>query len=261
MKHRFGQSDRTNSNTTANQVHSNKDHSLVFCPIHVQSVFHPWPSQRRGLENRSTRILAAVFTLLVFVLTTNLIAEQTQSQTDVAIGELVGRGAIIKRFEVREAETIGLLVRLKAVHLDVTGRVDTHVIDQLAKIPDLALELRSLPLSDDGLKELLKRIEPIGLDLSGSNVTNRGFAVVAQAKKLRWLDISFTKIGDDGLKSLAKLGELRHVSFMKCAISDEGLAHLESLRSVREIYLSETHVTDRGITRLQQRLPKCRIER
>lgn len=212
------------------------------------------------LKSRSARIVS-VFALLVFVLSISLIAEEAASTTDVAIRELVGRGAIIKRFEAREAETVGLLVRLKALHLDAMGRVDPMVIDQLVKIPDLALELRSLPLSDDGLRLLLNRINPIGLDLSGSNVTNRGFAAVTQADKLRWLDISFTKIGDDGLKSLTKLRELRHVSIIKCPTSDEGLSHLESLCSLREIYLSETRVSDHGVTRLQQRLPKCQIER
>ncbi len=245
----------------ANQVRSNTNHSLVFCPIRVQFVFHPWPSQQNGLENRSTKMLAVIFALLVFVLASSLHANQTPSSTDLAIRELIGRGAIIKRFEVREAETVGLLVRLKAGHLDAEGRIDLNVVEELAKIPDLALELRSLPLSDSGLKVLLKQIEPIGLDLSGSHVTNRGFESIAQASQLRWLDISFTKIGDDGLKSLTTLRELRHVSVMKCAISDEGLAHLEPLRLLREIYLSETRVSDRGITRLQQRLPKCRIER
>ena len=210
------------------------------------------------LPNRPTkRVLLAV--LLLPGLTLCLRADQTS--TDEAIRELVGRGAIIKRFEVREAETSGQLVRLKAGHLDAGGRVDPAIVEQIAKISDLALELRSLPLSDDGFKALLERTQPIGLDISGSNVTSRGFAAVAQVSKLRWLDVSFTKIGDEGLKSLTKLRELRHVSVMKCAVTDEGLTHIESSRSLRELYLSETRVTDAGVERLRQRLPKCRIER
>ena len=178
--------------------------------------------------------------LLIVGLTSWLNADQ--QQTADAIRELVGRGAIIKRFEVREAETSGLLVRLKAEHLDVLGRVDPTIIEQLSRLPDLALEIRSLPLSDDGLKKLLERTQLIGLDLSGSKVTDRGFSTVvqaaaAQATKLRWLDVSFTKIGDDGLKSLTQWRELRHVSVLKC------------------------DVTDNGTERLRQRLPKCRIER
>src|SRR5881628_1104907 len=91
----------------------------------------------------------------------------TQAQTDEAIRELVHRGAVIKRFEVREAETAGLLVRLKAEHLNADGRVDSRMIDQLARLSELALELRGLPLSDDSLKALLERTKPIGLDVSG----------------------------------------------------------------------------------------------
>ncbi len=224
------------------------------------SVFQTERFVANGLENRSTKRGSFIAALLIVGLTFCLKAEQTNPHIDDAIHELVGRGAIIKRFEVREAETVGLLVRLKAGHLDATGRVDPNVIDQLAKIPDLALELRSLPLSDEGLKVLLKQTDPIGLDLSGSQVTNRGFAAIAQASQLRWLDLSFTKIGDDGLKSLTKLRELRHVSVIKCAVTDDGLAHLASLRVLREIYLSDTRVSDSGIERLRSRLPKCRIE-
>ncbi len=197
--------------------------------------------------------------LLIVGLASCLNADQPQA--DDAIRELVGRGAIIKRFEVREAETVGLLVRLKAGHLDTDGRVDPKIVEQLSRLSDLALELRSLPLSDEGLKNLLARTQPIGLDLSGSKVTDRGFSVVTQATKLRWLDVSFTMISDDGLKSLSKLRELRHVSAMKCDVTDNGIGHLASLRSLREVYLSDTRVTDRGIERLRQRLPKCRIER
>lgn len=218
--------------------------------------------QRGYVELRMIHSKAlAVLTLLVIVLSTRLLAEQIPTSTDDAIRELVGRGAIIKRFEARDAETVGLLVRLKAIHLDAMGRVDPAVIDQLVKIPDLALELRSLPLSDEGLKLLFNRINPIGLDLSGSDVTNRGFAAVTRAERLRWLDVSFTKIDDDGLKPLSKLKDLRHVSIIKCPVSDEGLRHLESLGSLREVYLSDTRVSDHSITRLRHRLPKCNIER
>lgn len=177
-----------------------------------------------------------------------------------AIRELIQRGAVIKRFEVREAETAGLLVRLKREHLTADGQVDSTIINWLARLPALALELRSLPLSDEGLKQLLEQIKPIGLDISGTLVTNRGFASVRNATQLRLLDCGFTRLNDDGLNSLSDLRHLRYLSLLKCAVTDAGLARLESISSLRELYLADTRITAAAVERLRQRLPKCRVE-
>ncbi len=179
---------------------------------------------------------------------------------DEAIRELVQRGAVVKRFEVREAETAGLLVRLKREHLTADGHVDSTMINWLARLPALALELRGLPLSDEGLKQLLEQIKPIGLDVSGTLITNRGFAVLRNATQLRLLDCSFTRVDDEGLKSLGDLRHLRHLSLLKCAVTDAGLARLESMSSLRELYLADTRVTSAAIERLRRRLPQCRVE-
>jgi hypothetical protein len=179
---------------------------------------------------------------------------------EAGIRELVQRGAVIKRFEVREAETAGLLVRLKREHLTADGHVSPTIVGWLARLQTPALELRGLPLSDEGLMNLLKRIEPIGLDLSGTLVTNRGIAVLRNATQLRLLDCSFTRVDDDGLKWLSQLRQLRHVSLLACKITDAGLTQFESMSSLRELYLADTRVTASAVEQLQQRLPKCHVE-
>ena len=92
----------------------------------------------------------------------------TSSGTDRAeraIRELVRRGAVVKRFEVREVESSGLLVRLKEQHLEMDGGVSQDIVAWLSMVPCLAVELRSLPLRDDGLQELWTATRPIGLDV------------------------------------------------------------------------------------------------
>lgn len=183
-------------------------------------------------------------------------------RTDAAIRELVRRGAVVKRFTVLESETVGLLVRLKAEHLDCEGKIDSDVVMTLRSLRELSLELRSLPLSDKGLKLLLAQVSLVGLDVSGSEVSDRGLQEFATARsRLRLLDLSFTRVGDEGLKSLAALPELRHVSLIGCRVTDIGTDSLMRLERLREIYLAKTQVSPQAAEKLRLRFPMCRIER
>ena len=180
--------------------------------------------------------------------------------SDQAVVKLVQLGTVVKRFDVREIQTSGLLIRLKPDHLDGEGRIDSAVLGELSRVIDPAIEFRGPALSDEGLKQLLENVSPIGLDLSGSRVTDRGLKSVAAAKRLRLLDLSFTGITDHGLVLVAKIPELRHLSAMECAVTDQGIMPLAKAVSLREVYLSNTRVTDAGRQRLQKVLPKCRVE-
>lgn len=183
-------------------------------------------------------------------------------QTDASIRELVRRGAVVKRFIVLESETAGLLVRLKAEHLDHAGKVDSGVLLALRPLRELSLELRGLPLSDDGLKLLLAKVSLVGLDVSGSEISDRGLKEFAAAKsRLRLLDLSFTRVGDEGLKSLLTLSELRHISLIGSRVTDHGTDSLERLDRLREIYLVQTEVSSQATEKLRRRFPMCRIER
>ena len=183
-------------------------------------------------------------------------------RTDAAIRELVRRGAVVKRFTVLESETVGLLVRLKAEHLDRDGKIDSDVVRALRSLRELSLELRSLPLSDDGLKSLLANVSLVGLDVSGSEVSDRGLQEFeATGSRLRLLDLSFTRVGDEGLKSLAALPELRHVSLIGCRVTDSGTDSLTRLERLREIYLAKTQVSPQAAEKLRRKFPMCRVER
>ena len=183
-------------------------------------------------------------------------------QSAAAIRELVRRGAVVKKFAVIESETQGLLVRLKAEHIDRNGKIDADILATLQPLKELSLELRGLPLSDAGLKSLLAKATLVGLDVSGSEISDRGLQVLASARvSLRLLDLSFTRIGDEGLTSVASQSELRHLSLIDCRVTDCGIESLSRLARLREIYLAKTAVSASAAEQLRRRLPACRIDR
>lgn len=205
--------------------------------------------------------LAASLISLVVAQTPNR-RDDDDPKTAAAIRELVRRGAVVKRFTVIEANTAGLLVRLKSEHLDQLGQIRPEILTELSSLDDLALELRGQPLSDAGLKLLLKRLRLISLDVSGSKITDRGLLdLPSQRASLRMLDVSFTKVSDLGLKPITELEELRHLALMDCRVTDGGSETLARLGRVREIYLSKTDVSDKAAEQLRRSLPACRIER
>lgn len=183
-------------------------------------------------------------------------------RTDAAIRELVRRGAVVKRFTVLESETKGLLVRLKSVHLDRNGKIDSDILTTLASLQELTLELRSLPLNDEGLKSLLAKVKLVGLDISGSEISDHGLRELESSRpQLRLLDLSFTRATDEGLKSVAAQSELRHLSLIKCRVTDSGTASISRLRKLRELYLAKTAISPQAAEELKRTLPACRIER
>ncbi|MFM9960987.1 MAG: hypothetical protein ACKV2Q_07160 [Planctomycetaceae bacterium] len=214
---------------------------------------------------RPPRLIIAMLGLLLF---SSAAAEELDRRpkddprTNSAIRELVRCGAVVKRFTVLESETAGLLVRLKAEHLDCDGAIDSDVLTTLRPLRELSLELRGLPLSDEGLKRLLETVPLVGLDVSGSEISDRGLSVlVATRTRLRLLDLSFTRIGDAGLKSVAELPELRHLSLIDSQVTDSGVDSLTRLKHLREIYLAKTAVSAQGAEKLSGQFPMCRIER
>ena len=212
---------------------------------------------------QSSKKIATILGVLLFSaeIATGADRLQDDPQTDASIRELVRCGAVVKRFQVLESETEGLLVRLKAEHLDREGRVESAVLLALRPLRELSLELRGLPLSDDGLKVLIVKVPLVGLDVSGSAISDRGLKEFAKVKSpLRLLDLSFTRIGDEGLKSLITLPELRHISLIGCRVTDDGIDSLERLDRLREIYLAQTAISSSATKKLQSRFPLRRIE-
>ena len=208
-----------------------------------------------------SRLIAAMIGLMLF---SGIMADcgEEDSRTAASIRKLVSRGAVVKRFAVLESETSGLLVRLKPGHLDRNGMIDAEILAALHPLRELSLELRGLPLSDAGLKSLWANVSLVGLDVSGSEISDCGFQEFPKRNsRLRLLDVSFTRVGDRGLKSMSELPELRHLSLIGSRVTDSGIEALTRMECLREIYLTKTEVSPQAAEKLRVRLPMCRVER
>jgi len=213
---------------------------------------------------RSPQIFAVLLSvaLLSPITAEDSARRENDLRTDAAIRVLVQRGAVVKRFAVRESDTEGLLVRLKAEHLNPRGIIELDILSALQPLSKLAIELRGLPFSDEGLRCLFASVKLVGLDLSGSQVSDRGLQQLATTQsQLRMLDLSFTRVGDDGLRAVASLRTLRHLSLIGSRVTDCGTTCLAHLCQLHELYLHETAVSSTAAGQLRRRLPMCRVER
>jgi hypothetical protein len=187
--------------------------------------------------------------------------DEASLQVEEAIRGLVALGAVVKRFEVRETRSSGLLVRLKPIHVDSQGRIASDLLPHLRRIRPLSVELRGLPLSDEGLKSLVENSALIGLDLSGTRVTSQGILqATARGQQVELLDLSFTEVDDAGLRSLPSMKRLRFLSLIGSRVGDNGLDSLSRCDSLRELYVGHSNITAAGARKLQRLLPHCRIQ-
>ena len=122
--------------------------------------------------------------------------------------------------------------------------------------------------------ELLKKIISFGkisyLNLSDSNITDEGMAILKDATSVETIFLTGTKITDAGLESLANLsgliilhlpdtitdegfkfvGEittLKTLSAERCQITDAGMAHLVNMSELRWLKINHTAIGDKGL--------------
>jgi hypothetical protein len=107
----------------------------------------------------------------------------------------------------------------------------------------------------------LAALEAIGsqilwLDVSGTQITDAGLAVVEQFTNLTRLHLNRTAITDAGVTRLARLSRLEYLNLYGTKITDAGLGSLAGLASLRALYVWQTSVTPQGIDRLKASLPQ-----
>ena len=66
---------------------------------------------------------------------------------------------------------------------------------------------------------------------------------------------------NDRLEHLKSSTKLQTLDLMETKVTDAGLEHLKGLTKLQSLNLKRTKVTDEGVKKLQQALPKCKIER
>jgi uncharacterized protein (TIGR03067 family) len=177
------------------------------------------------------------------------------------------------------------LTELQALRLDETGVTDAG-LEHLEKFSQLEqLGLAGTKITDAGLKHLKGLKHLYFLEIGSTGITDAGLAQVKEMGQLRILALEHTKITDAGLKNLDGLGQLIHLfldgtnvtdaglgylnklpklrflNLNHTKITDAGLEHLKGMSHLELVGLNDTKVTDEGVRKLQQALPKCKIER
>ena len=107
----------------------------------------------------------------------------------------------------------------------------------------------------EGLKELRT------LNLANTKVTDGGLEHLKGLSQLVTLNLGCTNVTDEGLAKLKGLNRLENLNLLITKVSDAGLAHLEGLSQLRSLSVYGSRVTSDGVKKLQQALPRCKIER
>jgi hypothetical protein len=182
------------------------------------------------------------------------------------------------------------ITSLQGLHLHGLA-ITNEGMAQLAGLTDLRwLNITSTGVTSDGLKHLkamskLEHLQCGGIDDAGmvhlKELTNlkalhlyqcflsdAGLKHLEGLTNLQGLHFGSDKITNDGLKHLVKLSELRDLTLDVPPgrfgggnpITDPGLEHLRGLKKLECLRISATGVTSAGVKRLQQALPKLKIE-
>lgn len=86
----------------------------------------------------------------------------------------------------------------------------------------------------------------VGLDLTGSAVTDRSAGQLARMERLRTLRLGGTAAGDATVVALAGLKELASLSLYHTAVTAAAAPHLARLSSLKRLYAGETGLAARA---------------
>lgn len=123
------------------------------------------------------------------------------------------------------------------------------------------------PVTDEGLAKLaavdLPKLEILTLGYC-TNITDAGLAHIGQMQTVTWLGVmACPRVTDDGLHYLLTMKSLTGLDLRGCTgITDRGLELLASKPNWQTILLGGcSNVTVAGVARLQNQLPKARVEK
>lgn len=126
------------------------------------------------------------------------------------------------------------------------------VIARFQKLKNL--DLRSNPITDDGLRHLksLHQLEVLILD--ATKVSGSGIVYLKELPKLNTISFGSYQDGapidDDGLEVICQLPQLTRLILNGTDITDEGLKHLSAIEGLEELSLDHTRVTESGLASL-----------
>ena len=189
------------------------------------------------------------------------------------------------------AEFFKQMPALKELRIFRCKSFDDMALTEISSMPFTRLELRDIPLSNEGIASLkekttlksLELSELPGVDaqglvelissLSGLEEMNFFFipfndsgmeALVAKSPDLKSLTVRTVDLSDAGIDSIVKLKKLEVLDIRENdKFSPEAMAKLAEMKSLKKLYVSGTCLTAKGneqiLRQLRQALPKCQI--
>jgi hypothetical protein len=211
--------------------------------------------------------------------------------TDVGM-KVVASFPDLEEIDLRDASQVGdaglkhvrNLTKLKGVLLRRTRVSDAgmHFLRDLKYLE--VLDLGMTPVTGEGLKRLTPLTCMRQLSFWGNEIDDEALAAVQRMKGLEILDLGGAAVSDEGLKSLeglsklevlglrgsqitdagiqrmTRLSNLRQLDLYNTPITDASIEHLAQFGRLQVLYLGETAASPQGVKRLQESLPRCKIE-
>ncbi len=107
-------------------------------------------------------------------------------------------------------------------------------------------------ITDVGVLKLRNLHQLTDLDLTETNITSQGLAVVTAMPRLKSLGVLQTRVDDSGLAALAGCHELRSLDLQHTAVKGEGLVHLAGLPKLASLSLGQSPLNDEHLAFLER---------
>ena len=181
-------------------------------------------------------------------------AEPEAPGVAAAYQALKGMKVPVQRLEQNSLNVKGHVVRLQPRHITSEGKVDEAVFAALKDVPNLFMGVDGTSIKDEGMEQIshLEHLKSLSM-ISCQDVTDAGFAHMANFKEVAALYLNNTKITNEGMKSLRELKTLQDLNLFGTTITDEGLENLEGLDNLASLSLiSCPDITNAGFKHLEK---------
>jgi hypothetical protein len=150
-------------------------------------------------------------------------------------------------------ERLSSLATLRVSDTQVAGPGLAHLVSHIRHVRALVgLDLSGTPVSDDDLPHLGRLATLEALALSRTRIVGEGLLSLQSLASLAVLDLSSTQVTDRHVAHLEKLTSLRWLGLWKTKVTGTCLASLKSLEQLQVLGLSGTDVGDSELWALAQ---------
>ncbi|MBG29535.1 MAG: hypothetical protein CMI31_05985 [Opitutae bacterium] len=168
--------------------------------------------------------------------------------------------------KISPLDTLAATAKVRPLSPDaiaIASKNGAQVIPLAEKHPFVRMEFVSIAgsISDSEIGRIIPtiRFNLTQLDLSKTQVTNKGMLNVGKCRNLTHLNLRDTQIGDEGLAGLRNLENLWYLNLLNTKVTNRGLSTLAEIKSLQEVYLWQSDVTASGVQELRAALPNTKI--